>query len=99
MAAKEGWNGRMIAPATKAAPACSTINSVRRGRSAKASSTPAAIASTLPATVRNQRFSSVRVTWSGCNNTHGADAISTTATTKKRPASTATTRKMITRTR
>src|SRR5215218_10819716 len=37
-----------------------------------------------PATVRNQRFSSVRVTWSGCSSTQGADAISTTATTKKK---------------
>jgi len=47
----------------------------------------------------NQRFSSVRVCRSGCNSTHGADAISTTATTKKGPTSLATTRKMITRTR
>ena len=29
LAVKEGWKGRMIAPATMAASACSTINSVR----------------------------------------------------------------------
>src|SRR5215213_1444713 len=52
-----------------------------------------------PATVRNQRFSPVRVIWSGCSSTQGADAISTTPTTKKRPASTVTTREMITRRR
>jgi hypothetical protein len=33
------------------------------------------------------------------SSTQGADAISTTATKKKRPANAATTRKMITRTR
>ena len=42
MAAKEGWKGRMSTPATMAATACSTINSVRRGCNARASSTPAA---------------------------------------------------------
>jgi hypothetical protein len=34
LVAKEGWKGRRIAPATTAAPACSTINSVRAQRSA-----------------------------------------------------------------
>jgi hypothetical protein len=49
--------------------------------------------------IEDQRFSSVRVCRSGCNSAHGADAISTTPTTKKGPMSVATTRKMITRTR
>ena len=40
----------MIAPATATAPASSTTNNVRRGCSARTSSTPAVIASTLPAT-------------------------------------------------
>jgi hypothetical protein len=42
------------------------------------------IASTLPATVRNQRFSSVLTSRSAYNSAQGADAINTTATTKKK---------------
>ncbi len=57
MAANVGWKGRMIAPATMTAPASSKTNRVR-AVAEPASSTPAVIASTLPATVRNQRSSS-----------------------------------------
>src|SRR5690349_13608137 len=57
-AANVGWKGRMIASATMTAPASSRTNRVRRSRRVRASSTPAVIASTLPATVRDQRSSS-----------------------------------------
>lgn len=98
MAANEGWKGRIIASHNDGTcqfddQQCSAGSQCQGEQHARRDRVHAAGNGEEPAV----QFGTCLLI--GCNNTPGADAISTTATTKKRPANAATTRKMITRTR
>jgi hypothetical protein len=89
----------MIAPAKMTAPASSTTNSVQRGRVCRGEQHSRSDRVHAAGNGEEPAIQFGTDLLIGRNSTQGADAISTTATTKKSPASVAATRKMITRTR